>query len=121
MSADELVEYLTWLVYLAIFISVVRDAIHDPTRANINIAVFFGLPTLIILLNVAELPAIHLFESNFLIDGLRGASVLTLSFVLLRLVKDFADVSATLMRIATVGWLLLTAALFLFVSPRPAR
>ena len=49
MTLDQLSQYLTWILYLLVFAVVVVRAVRDPMRANIDIALLFGLPGLMIL------------------------------------------------------------------------
>ena len=42
MTATTLLQYMTWLLFGFIFIRVLRDAIAQPARSTIDIALFFG-------------------------------------------------------------------------------
>jgi len=117
MTAEALVEYITWIVYFAIFVIVVRQALRDPRESNINIAFFFGVPALIIVENV--LAALGQFYPTALSGAVNGALFLSLSYLLLRLVADFSSVPPLLMRATEVALVLLSAGLFVWDDPRP--
>jgi hypothetical protein len=39
-----LVQYSTWLVYVALFLATAVQAMRRPRHATVNIALFFGFP-----------------------------------------------------------------------------
>ncbi len=117
MSAGNLVTYLTWAVYVVIFLAVAGEAIRQPRRANVNIALLFALPAAIIVLGTLnDLGAV---KSTLLSSEISGALILSLSYVLLRLVDDFSTVPWLFMRAMEVSLVLVCAGLFVFAPPRP--
>ena len=48
MSAVDLVQYLTWTLYIVVFISVLIRAVTQTTPAHVDMALFFGATALII-------------------------------------------------------------------------
>ena len=128
MSADQLIQYLAWILYLLIFASVVGMALRRPVRANIDIALFFVAPTGIIVSR--SLINLGLLQPGPLLTGLTDGLLLALPVLLLRIVDDFAPVrrwlpggaalAAATLTIAVVvapprppGWLVLAAVVYL--------
>lgn len=101
MSGDQQLLYLSWALYLAIFGVVAVRAARSPTRANVDIALFFGASALVILLSTlfrvlgtpAPLP----------VADLSAALLMALPYLLLRLVADFAGLPALVVRAAELG------------------
>ncbi|MDQ6694218.1 MAG: ATP-binding protein [Chloroflexota bacterium] len=98
MSADQLVQYLSWAIYTLIFVSVAIIAVRRPLRTNIDIALFFLMPALIIAVSLAT--TIGLLTRSGLLTAFTVALLLGLAYMLLRLVDDFAHVPTWLMRVA---------------------
>jgi signal transduction histidine kinase len=118
LTADQLVTYTVWAVYVLIFIVSAVRAIRRPLRANIDIALLFGSTTIIIGFSVAA--ALHLFEPNRITRAINTSLILAVAYLLLRLVDDFAKVPRWLMRASEVILVLLTIATFLTDTPAPA-
>jgi signal transduction histidine kinase len=117
MSADVLIRNLTWLFYLFVFLYVTGEALRDSRRANIDIALFFGLTALVIMSSV--LADLRMVPTTSLLGALNGTLVLSLSYVLLRLVDDFATVPRWLLLLALALLGPLCGSLFVFNPPRP--
>ncbi len=117
MSAIELLTYLSWIIYILIFFHVVGQAIHHPRRTHINIALFFTMPALIILINI--LAQLHILQAGPIPSALNGVFAISLAYLLLRLVDDFTDVPPFLLRGAAASSLLIGLGFFLYVPPRP--
>ena len=118
MSAQVLVRDLTWIVYLLIFLYVGRESLREPRRTTIDIALFFGLIAFVIILSV--LSEIGFFPDNTLLGAIIGTLVLSVSYVLLRLVDDFARVPPRWLALAGVVVAALCLGFFVFTPPRPA-
>src|SRR5437667_8988889 len=112
MSADELIQYLSWTVYVLLFVSVMIKAIRRPVRTNIDIALLFALPALLIIFTLATrlglLPSAANNQSayaanNRLLIAIVIGLLLALPYMLLRLVDDFADVPTWLVRTSEVA------------------
>ncbi|MGH2544780.1 MAG: hypothetical protein ACRDIB_18465, partial [Ardenticatenaceae bacterium] len=112
MSAEQLVTYLTWIVYLLILFLVARQAIRHPRRTNIDIALFFLVPGGIIGIGIAA--AILSVGANPLLNAINGTLALSLAYLLVRLVDDFAKVPVVVKWTAAVGWVSLSAGLFIW-------
>ena len=72
MSADDLLQFLTQALFVLIFLVVLRQAIRQPLRANVDIALLFGVFSLIIaegvLLRVLDI------ENNRVLSAARNGS-----------------------------------------------
>jgi signal transduction histidine kinase len=118
MSADSLVQILTQGLFVLIFLVVVRQAIRQPFRANVDIALLFaGFSSIIALGLILQVAGI---EPNRWLRALSGSLLMALPYLLLRLVDDFAAVPRLLMRAAEAGLVLAVLGLFLSESTLPA-
>jgi signal transduction histidine kinase len=118
MSADQFLQFTTQAVFLFIFVVVGVRAIRHPRRITIDIALFFAALALIIavnwLTNLIGSPLawpVNLFPSIF---------VMTLPYLLLRLLDDFAEVPVFVLRAAEVGLALSVLVILLTPAPLPA-
>ncbi len=118
MNGNEQLQYLSWALYLLIFAAVVSRAIGRPTRAHLDMALFFGATTLIILLTVAP-TLLRQPPPDWLSDA-TGALLLALPFLLLRLVADFTRVPTWVTRGSAFGLALSVVAIVLVPKPMPA-
>src|SRR3954453_23024783 len=112
MSASQFVQYLTQALYLLISLVVVRAAARRPTRARIDIAIFFGVITLIFAESWA-LKALGVRAG----PGLTAVSqvlLMALPYLLIRLVSDFAVVPPLIMRGGELGLVLSIIAILVF-------
>jgi signal transduction histidine kinase len=119
MTAEQLVTYVTWTVYVLIFLAVTAKVVRRPTRTNVDIALFFAATALVIVLSVAALPVLHLFVPTRITNAISGTLILSLSYLLIRLLDDFTEVPSYLVRLAGVAWLLLSASLFVWEQVPP--
>ena len=117
MSADELLQYLTWGAYIVIFIVGVGGAIRHPRRANIDIALLFSMPALTIAIGAAA--AVGLIRSGPIPNAINTTLIMAMAYFLLRLVDDFADVPAGVLWGAAGLLIVLAASAFVFAPPRP--
>lgn len=117
MSADMFVTYLTWGFYLLVFVVTLARALRQPRRANVDIALFFSVTTIVIVLGV--LGNLGILHPSPVMNAINGSLLLSLSYLLLRLVEDFASPPSWLVPAAGAGWLLLSAGLFFYPPPRP--
>jgi signal transduction histidine kinase len=117
MSAGELIRYLTWISYIVIFIVGVAGAVRRPRRANIDIALLFSTPALIIGIGLAA--ALGLIQPGPIPNAINTTLVMAMGYLLLRLVDDFAAVPAWLMPGAAGLLIVLAVGAFLFAPPRP--
>ncbi|GAB4436167.1 MAG: hypothetical protein OHK0015_27710 [Chloroflexi bacterium OHK40] len=117
MSAEPLLSYLIWALFLVLGLITLGNAIRYPLASNIHVAVFFAIPALIILIRIAA--ALGLLRPGLLTNAINTSLLLALPFVLLRLVDDFVGVPGWLVWTAglLIGGLAMTA--FVFPPPRP--
>ncbi len=116
MTAYELINYATWAVYLVIFVSTAIKAVRRPLRANIDIALFFLVPTLIVLQSTLRLIGVE--PSSSLITSVAISLYPLMVYMLFRLVDDFSDVPPWLLRAAEAALTLLIVGAFT-LSPVP--
>jgi signal transduction histidine kinase len=117
MSADQLVQILTQALFLLIFLHVLIRAVRAPRRANLDIALLFG----VVALTIAQgwvVAALDLQRERWL-ETLGGALIMSLPYLLLRLVDDFADLPRPVLGFALLGLLASVVALVLVPAPRP--
>jgi signal transduction histidine kinase len=117
LSADQLIQYVSWGFYLLIFaLSIVR-AIRSPLRSNINIAALFSITALTILLSV--LTSLQVLPEGGLTSSISTSLILAMPYTLLRLADDFTEIPAWQMRGAEAILVLLVAGVFLMPPPLP--
>jgi signal transduction histidine kinase len=118
MGADDLLQYVTQALFVLIFLVVLWQAIRQPLRANVDIALLFGVFSLLI----AEGIVLQLLdvESNRVLTAVSGSLLMAHPYLMLRLVDDFAVVPAWLMRLALVGLGAAVVGLFAIPPPLPA-
>ena len=100
MTLDELSQYLTWILYILVFAVVVVRAVRDPMRANVDLALLFGLPGLMIL--ISALTKSGLLPTSHITSTLSSAALLGMVYMLVRLAYDFMDVPVWVIRTAEV-------------------
>jgi signal transduction histidine kinase len=118
MSAEQLIQYLSWALFLLVCASVTLQAVRAPRRVTIDIALFFIIPALIIGLGIEAV--FGLLPPGPLINAVDTVLILSMAYMLLRLVDDFSEVPAWLMRGALLALVLLAACAFGFAQPLPA-
>ena len=115
LTADQFITYLSWAVFLGIFLLVAVQALRQPSRANRDIALVFGTTTLVILIAISNLAG--LLTPNRIGDNLAGSAILALPYLLLRLVDDITLVPLRLRRAVEV--FLIVAVLSLWLPSKP--
>lgn len=115
MTANQLLQYTTWAVYVLIFISTTVKAVRRPLRANIDIALFFLLPTLIIL--QVALVGLGIEPNSPPILAVTIALFPLLVYMLLRLVDDFSTVPSWLLRLSETLLVVIVAGIFTTLQP----
>jgi GAF domain-containing protein len=118
VSASAFLQWVTQALYLLISLVVLTAAIRRPSRARVDIAAFFAVITAIIVegwligaLDITPGP---------LLNALVGALLMTLPYLLVRLVNDFAAVPSLVLRGAELGLALSIVALFALAGRLPA-
>jgi signal transduction histidine kinase len=118
VSASDFLQHLTQICFVLIALVVARTAVREPTRARIDIAIFFA-DTAFLVLEGWLIDALG-YEPGQLLSAFNSALLVALPYLLIRLVNDFATVPATILRGAELGLLLAVAGLFLLSPPPPA-
>lgn len=117
LTADQLIQYLSWTIYVIIFMQVFWRLIRSPQRANLNIGLLFFSTTLIICMTLLSRA------------GLVGATVtgyvvstalLLLPYLLLRLLDDLVVLRAPVRRGVEVLEVLSILTIWLLPLTRPA-
>lgn len=117
MSAEHLIQYLSWALFLIVCISVTAQAVRAPRRVTIDIALFFLIPAIIIFIAIAA--SLGVIQIGRLINALDSVLLLSMGYLLLRLVFDFTDVPPWLMRGAELALGLFAASLVVYAPPLP--
>src|SRR5579871_4516801 len=113
MSAEQLIQILSDVLYVLIFLVVALQAILRPRRATIDSALLFGVTAAIVAQSwVSE--ATRAVPTH-LITATLQTLLMALPFLLVRLVDDFAGVPRLLMRGAGGAFVLI--ALSFYVLP----
>lgn len=117
MSADQLIQLLSWAIFMLVFIIVAIRAARAPRLAAIEIALFFSAPALIIVL--AILVAAGAIEPGPTFNALTTVLLLSIGYLLLRVVDKFASAPAWLLRGSELGLALLAVGAFALPTSRP--
>ena len=116
MRVEDFFQDLSWALYVLIFLLVTVRAARRPTRAHLDMTLFFGVVTLIIALS-ALTAAVYPSNPPVALVGVTSSLLLALPHLLLRLVDDFTRVPRWVLRASAVG--LVLSVLVVFVSPTP--
>jgi signal transduction histidine kinase len=116
MSAQTLLQYVTWALFAVVFAATLVQAIRHPRRSTVDPALLFGACGLIIAL--AAIGAAVGAPPNRPLNTVEGGLIIALPFLLVRLAQDFARLTAALVRAAEVG-LIAAVALLAFLPRRP--
>jgi signal transduction histidine kinase len=117
MTADQLITYLSWAIYLVLFVSTAVQAARRFTRAAMDVAVLFSLPALLVVLNVLGPNGLGVLPRDPLLTSVQVVSLAGMVYMMLRLVDDFAWVPRGALLAAGIGLVVLAAA-SLVVPPR---
>jgi signal transduction histidine kinase len=117
VSANDLILYTNWGVYLFLFGRVLRQALRHPWRVNIDVALLFSVPVLNALINAASrlgmLPPIAEIRNVVI------ALLLLVALLLFRLADDFVIVDRRLQRVLGGAMLLLVLVVLVVPVPQP--
>ena len=117
MTDDQFLTYASWALYLGVFVVVVLRALRLPTRAHLDMVLFFGASALIIVVGTVD-SAMGLTNPVWLNDVV-SAALMALPYLLLRLVDDFAGVPVWVLRAAQAGLVLSVLGLVALPQPVP--
>ena len=117
MSGFDQLQYLSWIVYIVIFVAVLRRTMRRPTPAHVDMTLFFGAAVFLIVINVLSV-RLHVVAGIWLSD-VQGGIAIALGYLLLRLVRDFSPVPIILIRVAEAAVLAAVVALAVLPSPMP--
>lgn len=92
MTANTLVLYLNWSVFLVLFVRVLAEAIRRPWRVNIDVALLFGVPAASALFGLAR--TLGALPANIPVGRISLALLLLIATLLFRLVDDVVIVRA---------------------------
>ena len=117
MSGVEQLQYLSWLLYLIIFVVVLVRTVCRPTPAHLDMTLFFGAAAIVIV-STTLTSKFRLLPGWVAEDVVPGAAA-AFGYLLLRLVNDFSQVPTLLMRAVEVGMLALIVAVVVLPAPLP--
>lgn len=118
MSAISLLQFLSQLLFLIVFVVVAVKAVRQPRAATVDTALLFGAVSII----VAEswiTTELHVTASHWL-SAVIGSLLMALPYLLLRLVDDFAGVPGPLLRFTEIGLAAAVVGFFVLLPKFPA-
>ena len=118
MTANELVNWLTHGLFVAVFVVTGLQAARRPCRANIDIALLFGSVATFVV--ASRLTAALGLTGSHLLVAAELTLILAIPYLLLRLVEDFSDPPRWLTVTGLVAFLGLTVLAFVVSRPYPA-
>ncbi|OLC56260.1 MAG: hypothetical protein AUH85_06905 [Chloroflexi bacterium 13_1_40CM_4_68_4] len=118
MSADELLQLITNVLFGAIFVAAAVNAARARRRANIHLAILFALPALAIGAGLVA-PRIGINAQDRWYGATLVAAILGIPYFMLRLADDLSQVPRRVLPAALVGWVVVTAAFVVVPTPPP--
>jgi signal transduction histidine kinase len=113
VTADQLLTYLSWAIFVGIFGVVLVQAVRRPSRAHIDIALVFGAVVLVIVISIASL--LSLVSPLGIAAYIASSLLLALPYLLIRLIDDITVISIRLRR--SIEALLVIALVCLWLLP----
>jgi signal transduction histidine kinase len=117
VSGGQLLSYLTWAVFVLLFVLVTATALRRPLWANLNLVLLFAMPTAIILISIAA--QFGLVRPGPIPNAINTALVLAIAYLMLRLANDFTTLPSWVVWGGAIGLGLLVIGSFVFAPPRP--
>ncbi|MEN9937682.1 MAG: hypothetical protein RLZZ387_4261 [Chloroflexota bacterium] len=117
LTADALVRYLSWGIFLLIGLVTSLQAIRRPTRASLDIAFFFTAAALVIAISV--LHDTGLLSPSPALVAVVSTALLALPYLLFRLIDDVIGVSARLHRVVAAAVATGVLVVWLWPTGRP--
>ena len=117
MSVDNLLQILSGTLYVLVFVVVVRQLLIRPRRVLADTTLFFGASMVLVALSwlAPELGS----GTQAWREMLSSSLLLSLPYLLTRLVDDFADVPRWIVVVATIGLPVVVVPIWLISAPRP--
>jgi signal transduction histidine kinase len=114
MTAAQLIQMLTYVSFLGVFVAVVVRAIRRPSRESFDVALFFGAPAIVIAQTwVVQALGIR----NPTLSLISAAVLLAMPVLTLRAISGFTDLPRRAIPAAAAAWAV--AAIGLIVTPSP--
>jgi signal transduction histidine kinase len=113
VTADQLLTYLAWAIFLIIFVAVAIQAIRRPSRAHLDIALLFGAPAIVIAIAIATQS--RLLPSSGIGSYIASSAILALPYLLVRLLDNIAVIALPLRR--SIEALLIVALCCIWLLP----
>src|SRR5579864_697500 len=117
LSLDLALRYVTWTVYLTVFLLTLRRALRTPTPGHRDIAVFFGASA--VLIGFVSLANLLGSASPRSLGIATAVAALALPYLLLRVVAGFAQTPSWVLRGSEAGLVLVIVVAALSPDPAP--
>jgi PAS domain S-box-containing protein len=117
MRTTDALQFLSQGLYALLFVVVAVQAVRRPSRVSINIALFFGAAAVTV--GLTALLAVLQVAPPVWVSDLEAVLVMSLPYLLLRLLADFSPVHWLLVRSAEVGLAGSAVALITVEQPYP--
>jgi signal transduction histidine kinase len=117
VSGVDQLQYLSWALFLIVFVAVLVRTVRRPTPAHVDMTLFFGVVALLIVLSGLT-TRLHVLSVSWL-STVSGAAAMSLGYLLLRLVRDFSRVPLLVIRAVEVGLIASIGALVFLPAPVP--
>ena len=114
MSADQLLQLISDVLFVLIFFTVLVQALRRPRRATIDTALLFGATALIVALSALD-SALQITPHGVYGTALTSL-LMALPYLLIRLVDDFTDLARWL-RLGAAWGLALIVVSFILIAP----
>ena len=117
MTATQLIQGLTYVSFLLVFVVVVVRAIRRPSRESFDVALFFGAPAISIAISwVTQVTGLR----DPTLSLISGALILAMPMLTLRAIRGFTELPRRVVPAATIAWALTSVALVVTPAPVPA-
>jgi PAS domain S-box-containing protein len=117
MTADQLLQWLTQVLFVGVFCAAVVGAVRRPLRANVDTALLFGAAAGSIALTWVQ-QALGV-PPNGVTTAVGATLGMALPYLLLRLLDDFVGVPSAVLRLAEVGLAATVIVLLAIEQPLP--
>jgi signal transduction histidine kinase len=107
MSADQFLTLFTQAVFVIVLAVMIRNAIRRPRRAQLDIALFFA--AIVAELAIGDVETVFGLRGQPVLRAIALALIISLPYLLFRLVDDFTHQPAWLMRATALSWIVLVA------------